>query len=48
MKNSRSLKAMAVLVAAVLACNVSTTSGGDVPSEETRVAVAIQQTSLAI
>ena len=48
MKNSRSLKAIAVLVAAVLACNVSTTSGGDVPSEETRVAVAIQQTSLAI
>jgi hypothetical protein len=47
MKNSRWFKAILVLVIAALACNVPI-SGGDVPAEETRVAVAVQQTGLAI
>lgn len=47
MKNSRCFKAAMMLVLAVLACNISTSSG-DVPAEETRVAVAVLQTSLAI
>jgi len=45
MKISQSFNAMLVLVVVALACNIS---GGDVPAEETRVAVAVQQTSLAI
>lgn len=48
MKNSRWFKALIMLVVTALACSVSTTSGGDVPAEETRVAVAVQQTSLVI
>lgn len=48
MKISQGFKAILVLVIAVLACNISTAPGGDVPAEETRVAVAVLQTSLAI
>lgn len=48
MKNSRCFKAILVLVIAALACNISTTPSGDVPAEETRVAVAVLQTGLAI
>lgn len=48
MKNSKWFKALLMLVLTALACNISTTSGGDITSEETRVALAVQQTSLAI
>ena len=45
MKHSQWLKATLMLVLTALACNLSVSN---VPPEETRVAVAIQQTSLAI
>lgn len=48
MKNTHGFKAILMLVIAALACNISTAPSGDVPAEETRVAVAVLQTSLAI
>jgi len=46
MSNSKWLESILMLVITALACNLSTTS--NIPPEETRVAVAVQQTSLAI
>lgn len=48
MKKSRWYKALLMLVVTTLACSIPVSSGGNVPAEETRVAVAVQQTSLAI
>lgn len=48
MKNSRWCTAVFMLVALALACNMPVSSSGGIPVEETRVALAIQQTSLAI
>ncbi|MBI3166845.1 MAG: hypothetical protein HYZ22_00095 [Chloroflexi bacterium] len=45
---SRWFNAILVLVLASLACNLTSSPGGDISSEETRVALAVQQTSLAI
>ena len=46
MKSSQIFKAILMLVITTLACNVSTPSG--LSAEETRVAVAVLQTGLAI
>lgn len=40
--------AVLTLLTATLACNIPGSTGGEYPMEETRVALAIQQTSLAI
>lgn len=48
MKNSRWYTAAFKLVVVTLACNMPSSSGGTISPEETRVALAIQQTSLAI
>lgn len=48
MKNSRWYTAAFMLVVVTLACNMPSSSGGTISPEETRVALAIQQTSLAI
>jgi hypothetical protein len=48
MKNSKWFTAVLMLVIAALACNVPGESSVDFSAEETRVALAVQQTSLAI
>jgi hypothetical protein len=48
MKNSQWFAATMALVVAVLACNIPSGEGGNILMEETRVALAIQQTGIAI
>lgn len=48
MKNSRWFTTVVLLVIMALACNMPASSSSDLPPEETRVALAVQQTSLAI
>ncbi|GAB1470170.1 hypothetical protein MASR2M66_10470 [Chloroflexota bacterium] len=48
MKNSKQIVTVLMLVIAALACGLPTSSGGDLDVEGTRVALAVQQTSLAI
>lgn len=47
MKRSKWLTALLVLISTALACNIPGLTGNDPSLEETRVALAIQQTSLA-
>lgn len=48
MKNPKWLTVIPALVIAALSCSLPAGGGGDLPAEETRVALAVQQTSLAI
>lgn len=48
MKTSRMFTAILALALVVLACSIPASTGGDYGLEETRVALAVQQTSLAI